>query len=79
MDKHEPQPRDLLDMKLDQLLSRWPTAAQVLIAYRMACVGCDFARFHTTRQALDVYNLQASSFMEDLIKVIDRPSERGSA
>jgi hybrid cluster-associated redox disulfide protein len=57
---------DLLGMKLDHLLSRWPAAAQVLIAYRMACIGCDFARFHTTNQALEVYDLKPGPFLQDL-------------
>ncbi|MFP3853339.1 MAG: DUF1858 domain-containing protein [Anaerolineales bacterium] len=77
MDKHKPQTRDLLNMKLDQLLSRWPAAAQVLIAYRMACIGCEFAKFHTTQQALEAYNLETSSFVEDLARSLDGSSDRG--
>ena len=57
---------DILEMKLDSLLGRWPAAARALIANRMACIGCDFARFHSALQALDVYQLETESFVQDL-------------
>ena len=79
MDQQESPHGDLLDMKLDRLLCRWPAAAQVLIAYRMACLGCDFAKFHTTNQALDVYDLKPGPFLQDLeISLQGHPSSGSS-
>lgn len=66
MDTHEPSNDDLLQMKIEDLLSHWPTAAQILIGYRMACLGCDFAKFHSTNQVLEIYDLDSDVFLKDL-------------
>lgn len=68
-------PTDLLGMKIDDLLARWPTAAQVFIAYRLACIGCEFSGFHTMEQALEIYDLQSSRFVEELRRVIERETK----
>lgn len=67
-----------MSMKLERLLNRWPSSFQVLITHRMACVGCDFAKFHTTRQALAIYGLDAETFLSDLARAIDSPMKDGS-
>jgi hybrid cluster-associated redox disulfide protein len=55
-----------LRMPIADLLRRWPTLAQVFIAYRMACVGCDFSKFHTVEDAARIYPLQAEAFLEEI-------------
>lgn len=77
MDKQEPPRGELMSMKIEQLLDRWPSGAQILIAHRMACVGCDFAKFHTTRQALEIYDLEFEPFINNLLLVIDSHSDGG--
>jgi hypothetical protein len=32
----------------------------------MACLGCDFAKFHTTNQALEVYDIKPEPFLQNL-------------
>lgn len=54
-------------MKVDELLALWPSSATVFIAHRMACIGCLFAAFHTTRQACEVYDLDPNQFTADVI------------
>ncbi|MGA9531648.1 MAG: hypothetical protein WBR18_02930 [Anaerolineales bacterium] len=66
MESKPPDPQELLDLKLVDLLAQWPSSAQSLITYRMACVGCDFAGFHTARQAIRVYQLDENSFVRTL-------------
>lgn len=66
MDSNPPEAQRLLDLKLIDLLAAWPSSAQTLIAYRMACIGCDFASFHTARQAIDVYQLDPADFLQSL-------------
>ncbi len=67
---------DLLDLKVEELLASWPTAAQVFVAYRMACLGCAFAHFHTTREALRVYRLETKPFLHDLLAAIEQGAGR---
>lgn len=70
---------DLLDLRVETLLARWPTAAQVFIAYRMACLGCAFSSFHTTRQALEIYDLEVKPFLLDLEAAIEGGGQRRSS
>lgn len=66
MDPKFPDPQQVLDLKLLDLLTQCPSAAQTLIDYRMACVGCDFAGFHSARQAIGAYRLDETSFLRSL-------------
>lgn len=65
MKDRPPEERDL-DLQIDQLLRRWPAAAQALIKQNMACVGCSFDRFHTLDQALEIYSVDPEGFLEQL-------------
>lgn len=53
-------------MPIADLLKRWPTLAQVFIAYRLACIGCDFTKFHTLEDAARIYPDRAEAFLEAL-------------
>jgi hybrid cluster-associated redox disulfide protein len=53
------------------LLERWPPAAQVLIARRMACVGCDMNRFDSIADAAAAYGLSETELMRDLRRAIE--------
>jgi hybrid cluster-associated redox disulfide protein len=55
------------------LLSRWPAAAAVLIARRMACVGCEMNRFETIADAAAVYGVS----QQELIGALRRAIENG--
>jgi len=75
-------PQDLLDLKLLDLSATWPAAAQAIISYRMACIGCEFSGFHTARQALEVYGLDEGEFLESLVtalRSVGRPHPGGLA
>lgn len=54
----------LLDLPVNRLLRCWPKASQAFIASQMACIGCAFDRFHTLRQALEIYGIDPDAFFE---------------
>ena len=66
MESPTPPLSALLNMKLDKMLHHWPEAGRALIKNRMACIGCDFAKFHTPTQAIEVYGLELNTFLHDL-------------
>lgn len=43
------------EMTVDELLSRYPETARVFVRHRMACVGCDGARFESFADVGMVY------------------------
>lgn len=66
MAKAPPSAAELMATNVESLLSQWPATAQVFISYRMACVGCDFAKYHTTQEALEAYSLEQSIILNEL-------------
>ncbi len=60
------RPRLGADLPVATALERWPPAAQVFLAHRMACVGCAMARFDTLCDAAATYSLPLERFLLEL-------------
>jgi hybrid cluster-associated redox disulfide protein len=58
-------------MLMADLMSAWPQVIPVLLARRMACVGCDMARFETLADSARIYGLDLKVLMADLNRVIE--------
>lgn len=66
MNDPEPGASDSLNRKIEQLIAESPAWARAFIAWRMACVGCDLAGYHTARQALEIYGVSEEEFRTSL-------------
>ncbi len=55
---------------IEDLLTRYPQAAQVFMVWRLACVGCWLACFHTLHDLTEIYGIDIQAFMADLRRVI---------
>ena len=53
------------------MLARWPATAAVLVAHRMACVGCEMNGFDTLAEAAVAYGLPLDRLLADLRGAID--------
>lgn len=62
---------DDLKLPLSDLFTFWPQTIQVFIRYRMLCVGCQIARFHTIADACPEYNLDEARFVSELMVAAD--------
>jgi hypothetical protein len=69
MSSPSPTERDLLRFTVAELLERWPTAAQVFIAYRLACIGCDFSAFHTLAEVKQEYPRVGGAVQKALMQI----------
>ena len=47
MEKSMPTP----DMTVDQVMNNWPASIRVFMDFRMGCVGCPIAAFHSVDEA----------------------------
>lgn len=56
------------------ILERWPQAIPVFLRNRMYCVGCAMAPFETLTDALEIYKLPATRFLQELEQAI-QPEE----
>lgn len=68
--------RQLREMTIDEVLTRWPQTAQVFHEYNMACVGCVVAPFYTIVDAANVYGLSPDEFISRLAEVIATTGDR---
>lgn len=55
------------------MLARWPATAAVLVARRMACVGCDMNGFETIRDAAAAYGVSQNELVRDLRRAAEAP------
>lgn len=64
-----------LDLPVADYLVRRPEAVAVFLALRFGCVGCDFSRFDTLRQALAVHGVTLQDYRARLDGLRRPPGE----
>ncbi|HEY9075820.1 MAG TPA: DUF1858 domain-containing protein [Anaerolineaceae bacterium] len=52
------------------VLLAYPAVIPAFLSRRMACVGCDLARFETLSSASQVYSVNLEEFLADLERYI---------
>lgn len=57
-------------VNLEELLRTFPVAAQVFIRHRMACVGCEVARFESLAEACQIYGKDPEKIAAEIRAVI---------
>ncbi len=54
------------DLTVEDVLQVWPETLRVFLHRRMACVGCEVARFHTVAEAARIYDVPAEMLLREL-------------
>ena len=57
------------DMTVDQVMKRWPASIRVFLDFRMGCVGCPIATFHSVDEASREHEIDAAVFLSALQRV----------
>ena len=65
-----PEPQDVLELTVKDLLERWPVAFQVFLTYRLGCIGCVYSRFDTLQEALDAQGVNEKEFVQFLLRTL---------
>ncbi len=60
------QKEQRLQLTIAELLRRWPQLVPIFVRFRTDCVGCGMAPFCSLQEAIDHYQLNASSFLREL-------------
>lgn len=55
-----------LDMTVDEVMSRWPASIRVFIDFRMKCVGCPIAAFHSVEAASREHEIYDPALLRSL-------------
>jgi hybrid cluster-associated redox disulfide protein len=54
------------DLMVDDVMRRWPSAIRAFLDFRMRCVGCPIAAFHSVDEACDEHSIDAAAFLSKL-------------
>lgn len=54
------------DMTLNDVLELDPSAARILMAYGMHCLGCPHSRAETLEEAADVHGIELQEMLDKL-------------
>ena len=55
-----------LDMTVDQVMNRWPASIRVFMDFKMGCVGCPIATFHSVDEAGREHGIDGGAFLAAL-------------
>ena len=53
-------------MTVDQVMNRWPASIRVFMDFRMGCVGCPIAAFHSVEEACREHAIDGGAFLAAL-------------
>jgi hybrid cluster-associated redox disulfide protein len=59
-----------MDMTIDDALDAYPRLANLFVRHHMICVGCGIARFHTLRDAAEMYHLDPEQLRSEIEQVL---------
>ena len=54
------------DQMVDHVMRRWPSTIRVFLDFRMRCVGCPIATFHSVDEACDEHSVNRAAFLSKL-------------
>jgi hybrid cluster-associated redox disulfide protein len=57
------------DMTVDQVMHRWPVTMRVFMDFKLGCVGCPIATFHSVEEASREHGIDAGAFLAALQSV----------
>jgi len=55
-----------LYLLVDDVMTRWPATIRVFLDFKLACIGCPIASFHSINDACREHGIDQTSFMAAL-------------
>ena len=55
-----------VDDLVDDIMRRWPETIRVFLDFRMSCVGCPIATFHTVEDSCREHGVDVQTFLAAL-------------
>jgi hybrid cluster-associated redox disulfide protein len=57
-----------VETAVDEVMRRWPSTIRVFLDFRMRCVGCPIAAFHSIDEACEEHDVDASAFLMKILE-----------
>jgi hybrid cluster-associated redox disulfide protein len=54
------------DMTVDQVMNRWPATMRVFMDFKLSCIGCPIATFHSVDEASREHRIDGGAFLAAL-------------
>lgn len=61
-----------VDISVMDIMNNWPETLSVFLQYKMLCIGCSIAPFHTIEEACAEYNLDVAKIRIELDAAIEK-------
>jgi hybrid cluster-associated redox disulfide protein len=58
--------RSMADFTVDEVMRRWPATIRIFLDFRMGCVGCPIAAFHSVEEACNEHDVNLAAFLPRL-------------
>jgi hybrid cluster-associated redox disulfide protein len=65
---------EISDLSVAELMYRWPQTIRVFLDWRMHCVGCPIARFHTLADSAREHGCDIGELEAAILAMIERPT-----
>ena len=69
----------VFDLTVDDVMRRWPATIREFLDFRMGCVGCPIASFHTVADACGEHQVALETFLAALREAAASKNPDGSA
>jgi hybrid cluster-associated redox disulfide protein len=67
----------IIEMTVDAIMRRWPATIRIFLDFKMRCVGCPIAGFHTLKEACRDYQLTSEQVLFALKAAVEGPAASG--
>jgi hybrid cluster-associated redox disulfide protein len=67
----------IIEMTVDAIMRRWPATIRIFLDFKMRCVGCPIAGFHTLKEACRDHHLTSEQVVAALKAAVDGPAASG--
>jgi hybrid cluster-associated redox disulfide protein len=74
-----PASSELIAWSVQTLLTRRPMAANALIRFRLGCVGCQLAAFHTVGDVAQIYGIAPGQLLQEIEAAVSASSDSGNS
>jgi hybrid cluster-associated redox disulfide protein len=72
-------PQIVFEMAVGEIMHRWPATIRVFLDFRMVCIGCPIAGFHTVADACREHGVAPIEFLDALRRTIAAQQQAQSA
>jgi hybrid cluster-associated redox disulfide protein len=60
-----------VEMTVDEVMRRWPSTIHIFLDFRMRCIGCPLAAFHSIDEACEEHDVDVDVFLPKILGAVE--------